>query len=172
MVSTDSTEEISNATGAIVFVGYVFAALFLTTFLIYSLLSTYLSLDSIYKRVIDKKLQVLTMLLCVSFCVLSYLMLSYLIVSYKKTWVTARNILLPIQSHELINIVGYSDRTPQLHFWQWLKTSTLFRNFAQTICMSSGAFFWTGQALVATMTWSVFMGVEGVKHPFMLISQH
>lgn len=168
MASTTSSE-VSNVTGAIVFVIYVLAALSLTTFLTYSLLTTYVSLDPIYKRLIDQKLQMMTVLSCVSFSVLSYNMLNYLIVSYK-AWTTARNIPLPTDSYELVKIVSYSDRALHLYLWQWLTTSTLFRDFAQTICRANGPFFWTGQALVTTMAWSIFMSVEGLRKFFLLLS--
>lgn len=160
-MASAASDEVSNVTGAIVFVAYILAALVLTTFLTYSLLATYVSLDPAYKRLIDKKLQITAILSCVSFSVLSYNMLHYLIVSYK-AWATARSIPLPANPFGLFEIVSYSDRPPQLYLWQWLKTSTLFKDFAQTICMADGAFFWTGQALVTTMAWSIFMSVEGL----------
>lgn len=160
MALSASTGEISNVTGAVVFVAYVLAALLLTTFLIYSLVTTYLSLDSVYERVIHKKLQILAFISCISFGVLSYNMLSYLIISYQAS-ATARDIPLPGSPHDLIKAFSYSSSGPQMHLWQWLKTSTLFKDFAQTMCAGTGAFFWTGQALVITMAWSIFMSVEG-----------
>lgn len=153
-------DEVSNLAGAVVFVIYVIAALFLTAFLSSSLFATYVSLDSTYKRLIDKKLRPMAILSCISFSVLSFNMLNYLIVSYAAL-THSRTISLPAGWYDLLKSVIYPDRAPRVHIWEWLKTSTLFRHFAQTICMPDGAFWWTGQALVTTMAWSIYMSVEG-----------
>ena len=160
VMAAKAADEVSNFAGAVVFVIYVIAALFITAFLSSNLFVTYVSLDSAYKRLIDKKLRFMAILSCISFSVLSFNMLNYLIVSYA-AWAHSRTISLPAGWYELLESIFYPDRPPRLHIWQWLKTSTLFRHFAQTICMPNGAFWWTGQALVTTMAWSIYMSVEG-----------
>jgi len=45
--------------------------------------------------------------------------------------------------------------------WQWATTSTLFLDFARAICAHWAGYFWTQQALLATLLSSLHMSIEG-----------
>ena len=160
MVTTPPRGELNNVSGAIIFVGYVLAALFFTAFLLYDLFTTYASLPTPHKQNIHAKLQIFSALAILSFAVLSYHMLSYLIVSYQ-AWATARDVTLPSTVFGRNGVLDAHGQVIELHIWTWLKTSILFQDSARTICGTSARFWWTGPALLMTMRWSVFMSIEG-----------
>lgn len=163
-----TAEETRNVSGAIIFTAYVVAALLLTTLLSSSLTNAFYSSDTARRTNphLQTYVQLFSSLAFLSFSILSYHMLSYLILSYSE-WATERNIELPYRFLGHKGIVGLSDaRTVKLHIWTWLKTSTLFLNFARTICESGENFWWTQQALFMTMGWSVFVGMEGKRNVF------
>lgn len=115
------------------------------------------------KRTIDleKRLQIFSALSVLSFSTLSYHMLSYLIGSYQD-WAGTNRVLLPQRILGNAGIVGRKDQRVELHIWEWLTSSTLFQDFAITICNDSARFWWTQQALLVSMAWSVFMSFEGL----------
>ena len=151
-----------NLSGALIFTGYVLSALFLTIFLTIHLTQKHYSLPpKKAQSTLHSRLQIFTALSVISFSMLSYNMLQYLIASYR-TWAAEHSIPLPQRWSGEKGLLGAQDQRVQIHVWQWLTTSTLFQDFAQTICGDSARFWWTQQALLVTMGWTVFMSVEGM----------
>ena len=148
-------QSIYNITGALIFTAYVFSALFLTGYIIFNLFTRFRQLEqSPSSSIVSKaqsRLPTFAALSALSFSVLSYHMLTFLIASYQN-WALTNGIRL--QEHLLSNLSG-------LHLWQWLTGSTLFLDFARAISETSARYWWTIQALLLTMAWSVFMGFEG-----------
>lgn len=153
--STAQTPLTYNLTGALIFTAYVLAALFLAVFIIVDLATRYRDLAQTPSSTLTTKLkfrlQLFSALSALSFSVLSYHMLNYLILSYR-VWATANDVSLPRRLPS--DIAG-------LHVWRWLTSSTLFLDFAQTICGTSARFWWTQQSLLVTLGWNVFMVFEG-----------
>lgn len=96
-----------------------------------------------------------------SFSTLSYHMLNYLIVSYQ-AWSKSHGYQPPGSLFGSNSLLGTQEQRIPLHIWSWLTNSTLFADFATTICSNNARFWWTQQALLITMAWSVFMSLEGV----------
>ena len=168
-------ETIRNTTGAIIFTAYVIAALLLTAILCRDLVNAFFldlpkslrNRDGLHNRI-----RVFACLSILSFSLLSYHMTDYLIVSYER-WANERKIALPDRLYGKRGLFGpmENQRVPLL-IWEWLTTSTLFQDFAQTICQSRENFWWTQQALFITMAWSVYMSVEGTWiscHPTLIL---
>ncbi|KAL8810242.1 MAG: hypothetical protein Q9223_002558 [Gallowayella weberi] len=157
-----NTDPIHNVGGAIMFVGYVIAALFLSMLVVHDIYkahtSTTLSSSNRGKNVSSQS-QLFIALALLSFSILSYHMLSYLIYSYQG-WVTSKGVDVLPGLHD-----PYVFTRSTLHFtqqiWQWLTESTLFQNFAETICNDSATFWWTQQALLVTMVSALFISIEG-----------
>lgn len=164
MTSTKQDAPMYNITGALIFSAYVLSALLLTLFIARSLLNLYQKLSRSEDRKpaqdLEKLLQVFSALSVLSFSTLSYHMLSYLIFSYK-SWAKSNSVRLPQILLGQGGLLGSRDQRVELHVWQWLTSSTLFKDFAETICGTSARFWWTQQALLVTMGWSVFMSFEG-----------
>ncbi len=166
MASTyDDGNSVHNVAGAIIFTAYVLAALLLTGLIVLSLFQAYQgqsSLSSKEARRISTQLQVFIALAVLSFSTLSYHMLSYLIFSYH-SWSTSRN-LKPLQGLQYPTAsAGFAAPEFAARIWRWLTESTLFHDFARTVCTSNANFWWTQQALLATMASALFISVEG-KH--------
>lgn len=160
-------DPVYNLTGAIVFTAYVISALLISIFLVYNLTSTYVSRQSWnHKEGIQRRIQIFAALSTLSFSVLSYHMLNYLILSYQE-WAKERRIVVPQHLYGRNGFLGSQDQRVLVHVWMWLTTSTLFRDFAETICGNSLRFWWTQQALLVTMVWSVFLSIEGISHLFL-----
>ena len=153
----DNGGAIQNVPGAVIFIGYVLAALCLTILIVINLYQTYVSRPSPSSEEgnrLSYQLQVFVALGILSFATLSYHMLSYLYFSYGG-WAESRDIA----AREL--------HASNLHsLWLWLTESTLFYDFARTICKNSANFWWTLQALLITMASSLFISVEGEKCKF------
>ena len=165
MSSTDEKTPVYNLTGALIFTVYVISALFLTLFISRNLFSSYQKLvknkESKRTAHFEKRLQIFSALSVLSFSTLSYHMLSYLIVSYR-SWAQANDVPLPQQLLGDASLLGSHDQRVNLRIWTWLTSSTLFQDFAEAICGDSARFWWTQQALLVTMAWSVFMSFEGL----------
>ncbi|KAL8712253.1 MAG: hypothetical protein Q9220_003404 [cf. Caloplaca sp. 1 TL-2023] len=84
-------------------------------------------------------------------------MLNYLILSYQ-TWSSSQDLDDLPGSFTPTAIVALAAR-----IWQWLTASTLFQNFAATICANDENFWWTSNALLATMTSALFISIEGSR---------
>ena len=168
-----------NRAGALIFILYVVSALFLTGVILgtlYSPLSTHgssklLVVERQQKFSRKSSVQIYTALSVLSFSVLSYHMLSFLVLSYK-TWASAGDIPIPqsVFGHE--GLFDLQNATINIHAWQWLTSSTLFQDFAETICDDTARYWWTQQALLATMAWNFFMSIEGEKSISLLTSRY
>ena len=151
---------IHNLAGAIIFVGYVLAALLLTILIISDLYHAYQSRCSSYtKRSPYVQLQVFGALAALSFSTLSYHMLSYLVYSYQD-WARSADFTTIKNRYDLLTGAGLES------IWHWLIESTLFKHFAETICMSAANFWWTQGALLVTMASALFISIEGEKDIF------
>lgn len=163
-MATERETSLYNFSGAVIFSTYVVSALLLTLLICRSLIFQHQKLRKAEdtKRTIDleRRLQFFSTLSVLSFSTLSYHMLSYLIISYQK-WAETNGVLLPQRILGDFGIVGRKDQRVEVHIWEWLTSSTLFQDFAMTICNDSARFWWTQQALLVTMAWSVFMSFEG-----------
>lgn len=146
-----------NVTGALVFFGYIVAALIFSGLIGGDLVKEY-HLTWERQRMEGKgrkgkdsrklltKLQVpiLAALSTLSFAILSYHMLSFLIQSYQR-WA------LP-ESWRYVSV---------LKIWRWSTSSTLFQDFAEAINKDASRSWWTSLALTYTFAWNVYMAVEG-----------
>ncbi|KAI4108027.1 MAG: hypothetical protein L6R37_001309 [Teloschistes peruensis] len=154
-----NAESARNVTGAVLFTGYVVAALLLTMMILGDLFKAYrtqIQARSCLKDMtgISKQLQVFIALAVASFSTLSYHMLSYLIFSYR-IWATHTT------SSTIQGLSGVFGVKGLQSIWQWLTESTLFKDFAETICQSSANYWWTQQALLVTMASALFISIEG-----------
>ena len=163
IVSRD--DQTINTTGAVVFLAYILAALLFLGLLCRDLVNAYISLPKSlrYQDSLQKQIQTFAGLAVLSFSVLSYHMIDYLIESYQD-WASERDIEIPYRLYGKMGLLGPSHQRTSLLIWTWLRTSTLFKNFARTICEPYEHFWWTEQALLTTMAWSVFMSLEGMHH--------
>ena len=151
-----------NLSGALIFTAYVLSAVFLTAFISNSLRVQYKKFSPEREHEQEKHLQIFSALTVLSFSTLSYHMLNYLIVSYQ-AWSKRRGYQLPASLFGFNSLLGTREQRVPLHSWSWLTESTLFADFATTICSNNARFWWTQQALLVTMAWSVFMSLEGVS---------
>lgn len=159
-VPTNSESAPNNVTGATVFVGYVLAALFLSTFIVHDLYQSYkaqVKSSSIKAPYIFSRLQIFVALAVLSFSTLSYHMLSYLIYMYHR-WVTTDDLEVFPGPSVLLSLPTMQGSH---QIWQWLTESALFLNFAETICKDSANFWWTQQALFVSMASALFISLEG-----------
>lgn len=153
--NTDTATPVHNVAGATIFVGYVLSALLFTTLIVSDLYQAYHSKSkSSVKQVPHNHLQIFVALAVLSFSTLSYHMLSYLIHSYQD-WALSASIETIRNPLDLFSAVGLES------IWRWLIESTLFKDFAETICKNSANFWWTQQALLVTMASALFVSIEG-----------
>lgn len=164
MASTDQRIPLHNLSGALIFSVYVGSALLLSITIIRSLFVMHQSLLKADQRKtdinLDKRLEIFSAFSVLSFSTLSYNMLSYLVLSYRD-WAKANSVALPERLLGDGSLLGSGNHRVELHVWLWLTSSTLFKDFAVSICGTSARFWWTEQALLVTMAWSVFMSFEG-----------
>lgn len=162
MSSSKSQERpLYNLSGALIFTAYVLSALFLIAFITNSLRLQYTKSSPGTKRGREKHIQIFSALSILSFSTLSYHMIKYLIVSYR-AWSKSYGYQLPAGLFGSNSLLGTREQRVPLHIWSWLTNSTLFTDFATTICSNNARFWWTQQALLVTMAWSAFMSLEGV----------
>ena len=157
MASTPPIVPEYNSAGAVIFVLYVISALVFTGVIIGILLS---SPQWHQKLCHASTVQIFAALSVLSFSVLSYHMLSFLILSYE-SWASAEDIRIPQSFFGHNGLANFRENGIDVRVWDWLISSALFRDFAETICGDSARYWWTLQALLATMTWNVFMSIEG-----------
>ena len=150
-----------NLSGALIFTAYVLSALFLTAFISNSLRVQHRKTSPERKHGRENHIQIFSALTVLSFSTLSYRMLNYLIVSYQ-AWSKSYDYQLPASLFGSNGLFGPREQRVPLHIWSWLTESTLFTDFATTICSNNARFWWTQQALLVTMAWSAFMSLEGV----------
>lgn len=134
-----------NYTGASTFVSYFVAALVLTfTILRMTYSRAQASLTNMPETRYDT-VKGLTFCALVSFVVLSGNMLGFLIKSYQ-AWASA----IDTQPLRVDGLLG--------NIWQWMTTSSLFLDFAKSLCTSPGGFWWSRIALYATMFSYMILG--------------
>ena len=155
-------EGTKNVIGAVIFLSYILAALLLTAFICRDLIRQYLSLPkSLWnKKDLHAQLRAFASLTLLSFTVLSYHMIDFLLESYQQ-WAIDRDIELPLRIYGKAGLFGSSLHRTPIYPWSWMKSSTLFQDFARSICEPQGHFWWTSQALLFTLAWSVFLSLEG-----------
>ena len=164
-METDSTtlgEDTKNVSGAMIFLGYILAALLLTAFICRDLIGQYLSLPkSLWnKNDLHKQLRTFASLTLLSFTVLSYHMIDFLLESYQQ-WAIGRDIELPLRIYGKSGLFGSGLHRTPLYPWSWMKASNLFQDFARSICEPQEHFWWSSQALLFTLAWSAFLSLEG-----------
>jgi len=152
--SNNPQSSVTNYLGASIFISYIIAALVLV-YLISG------ELDARYRRLVAQKkgnasqwkqFKLFVTLSSISFAVLSWNMLHFLITSYN-AW-SARQV-----SALLHTSTSYVDLAVSV--WQWTIHSTLFLDFARSLCASQSGYWWVMQALMATMTTNVIMQSAG-----------
>jgi len=145
----------TNYFGATIFIGYMIAALILTGLIIQSLRNSYDEVTTKHRgRVLNHGL------LCayigaasLSFAVLSYTMLSFLIASYQE-WCHDRNVIVStLSTIDLISSI-----------WHWTISSTLFLDFARSLCSTQANYYWVMQALLGTMITNITMSSAGQRY--------
>ncbi len=168
MASSASASSECNLAGAVIFVVYVVSALFFTGVIICVLLYSpgHRSAPTTSRKYQgfshENKLQIFAALSVLSFAVLSYNMMSFLIFSYE-AWALGKGIKVPSRIFGRDGLFDLQQRKIHIYVWEWLTSSTLFRDFAETICGNSARYWWTQEALLVTMAWSFFMSIEGVE---------
>lgn len=154
-----------NLSGAVIFCNYVLSAIVLTYSICNSLVSQYRKKAKAEDREVSdglkRRLQMFSALSVLSFSMLSYHMLSFLIISCQ-TWAETNRFLLFRKIWGNFGLLGSQNQKVRLVLWEWLVSSTLFQDFALDICNDGARFWWTQQALLVTMAWSVFMSFEGL----------
>lgn len=133
-------EDQPNVLGATVFWLYI----------AFALLFTYSVIESIVKSpkpAPHKHVATFSIMAAISFSTLSFNMLHVLIDSYS-IWSERQIVPLSLSPFSV---------------WQWSITSTLFRDFGEAIVLDEARFLWTQSALMATMSVSFFMGIEGMS---------
>ena len=154
-----------NVVGALIFFGYIMAAIFFTSIIIKDLVvrTSAPSTDPKHNSAspsLNGKVQIFALLSLVSFSVLSYHMLGFLLRSYFE-WATTRNIALQTNFHGMEGAISMFYRHNMVRMWTWATQSTLFRDFAEDILRPSN-YWWTAQALIFSMGWNTYMAFEGM----------
>lgn len=154
-VPLPSVDGTTNYLGASIFIGYIVAALILTGRIIFSLQAQYEQVRQRRKdsEARDKGLGNLIILAILSFSVLSYNMLSFLILSYQE-WCQARHLV--ISNMCVIDMLS--------SIWQWTVTSTLFLDFARSLCRTQAGYWWVMQGLMSTMVTNIVMSSMGQQY--------
>lgn len=143
------TDAPTNHSGALIFWGYIAAALASTGVVLNTIRKSY--------QQNNDRLEIppiLAILATSSFATLSYYMLNVLILSYRQ-WTTRHSIPLG-------TLIG-SNRTP-LHLWQWSITSSLFQDFGEAIVASKPRYVLSSSGLWSTLAVALYMGIEGRRH--------
>jgi hypothetical protein len=151
LFTTDGDD--SNVASAVIFIFYIVAALVLTGWIAVDLYQVSSQPPSRSNWRGRQRICTFSALATLSFATLSYHMLGFLITSYSE-WAVARGCPL---SHSVSK-----DDLNQLYLWEWAKTSTLFRDFAASICKElNGSWWWTEHVLMLSMAWNIYKAAEG-----------
>lgn len=137
------SEDQENTFGALIFLGYIVAALYLSAKIV-SLLRHHYALVPMSQHK-HAKIVLFSILTLLSFVTLSYHMLSFLILSYTDYCARHR---LAASLHDL-------------HLWQWMSHATLFTDFAQALVASPQRWWWVQLALLQTMDTACWMAQNG-----------
>jgi len=144
----------TNYFGAGIFIGYMIAALILTGLIIQSLRSSYNEVTTKHGgRVLNHGLYAYIGAASLSFAVLSFTMLSFLVASYQE-WCHDRNVIAStLSTFDFISSV-----------WHWTISSTLFLDFARSLCSTQAGYYWIMQALLGTMITNITMSSAGQRY--------
>lgn len=152
--------EARNVSGALIFLSYIVAALFLTGFISRQLYSQYRNVkgEEIARNAsLRHSITTFALLALLSFSTLSYHMINVLVTSYRD-WAMQKEIRLPRDLSDLLS----GEVNPLLpYLWPWMTTSTLFQDFVEAIIADSGRYWWAQDALIATLavhSWMVNAG--------------
>ena len=154
-----------NIVGAVIFLSYILAALLFTSLIVFDIAEAHSRQYKVLrshdgasrnakfsnKQGVDRYLFTLVSLAVLSFTTLSYHMMQFLIVSNLE-W-TTEHLTLADDNKSLPDVFA--------SLWPWMKTSTLFQDFATAICRTEERFLWTQSALLLSLGWNVWMAVEG-----------
>jgi len=145
----------TNYFGAAIFIGYMIAALILTGLIIQSLRRSYNEVTTKHRgRMLNYGLLYAYIgAASLSFVVLSYTMLSFLIASYQE-WCYDRRIE--------ISTLTTVDLTSSV--WRWTISSTLFLDFARSLCSTQAGYYWVMQALLGTMITNITISSAGQRY--------
>lgn len=133
----------TNAKGAVIFLSYIFFALWMTSHILFIIS---LRARDWWRRLPPYNRRVIPLfgaLSLISFASLSWHMLSFLIDHYR-LWEAAADTQ-DIQATLPTNI------------WRWMKSSSLFVDFARSLFMTRASSWWSRQALGATLMTYLFM---------------
>ncbi len=133
-----------NYFGATIFWLYIVAALFFSAIVI-TTIANIKPPNSVGTGRRDGDWKMFATLAAISFSTLSFNMLSVLIQSYI-SW-SKQNDLQP--------------RLDVSQIWTWSIHSRLFQDFGEAIVASTGRYLWAESALLATLSISLYMGIEG-----------
>ena len=152
--STDFRSAPTNYLGAAIFISYIVAALMLAYAITRELNTTYRRVAARKQGLTSqwKQFRTFAALSAVSFAVLSFNMLSFLVTSYR-SWSSNQDAAFSQRSATILDF-GTS-------IWHWTVHSTLFLDFAQSLCASQPGYWWVMQALMATMVTNVIMQSAG-----------
>ena len=160
-----------NVLGAIIFISYITAALTLTYLIVGDLFKLYREAQSRYAKRrrqqhilersglikgFNRHLGILVASSLLSFSLLSYHMLHFLVKNYQ-AW-TNRQFSSPEppeSSHDPVSAV-------LKNLWPWMKGSSLFQDFARSICADSERMIWTSTSLLGTFAFNIWMSIEGM----------
>lgn len=160
-------ESCHNILGAVVFWTYIAAALSITVVILRSISKSYenstqthskkLSTNprSLGKKRLKQSATFFLGLAVISFTLLTRNMLGFLIISFTG-WSGPASTNLAAIFNSIENMSSAIVR-----IWKWSTCSTLFLDFAESLCSSPGAMWWTRQALIYSLAWNGFMAVAG-----------
>lgn len=133
---TSYSHDEKNVLGALLFLGYIVAALVFSARAWKIIWNRYKSMAASEVEKRKSRLQLFLTLALLGFSILSYNMLSFLILSYMD-WA---------QRH---NIRTQWEQLPTL-LWQWMSHATLFEDFARSLVSIPARSLWTQLALLQT----------------------
>ena len=164
-------DDTTSTTGACIFVAYLLVAVILVSILCRDLINAYIFLPKSLRNQegLQRHIRAYASLAASSFSVLSYHIIDFLVESYQE-WAIEREIELPHRIYGKRGLLGPSHQRTPLYIWTWLRTSTLFQNFARNICEPYENYWWTLQALLMTMACSHLMAQEGLIYWYSKIS--
>ena len=137
----------SNYFGAAIFWLYIFAALSLSSVVLYTLHGLFHAPDRPKGTAPKRLLWMFSTMALLSFATLSFNMLNVLIQSFN-AWSRQTG-------------VG-SSSSLATRIWSWSITSTLFQDFGNAIVQDSVRYFWAQGALLGTLSVCYYIGYEGV----------
>lgn len=148
-----------NLSGALAFVSYAAAVLSFTALAIYNLRRSRngLHLERPHYRQTRNLLELLAI---ASLAVSSYRMLEYLMQSYSMHTILRRSFLQRTTPADERFRVSWPYRN-EWHLVEWLMSANLFADFAELVVTGDAKYWWTMQALLASMVCSCWIASEG-----------